>query len=99
MRPIWCLLALPILAGAAARADDAPTPAPAAKPPVETPIPASPNPATPNPAKPDGEAKPPADAKPAAPAISWIHDYDEAKTKAASEKKGLFVYMTPSWFT
>lgn len=31
--------------------------------------------------------------------IAWIHDYEEGKKKAEEEKKGLFVYLTPSWFT
>ena len=99
MRPILCLLALPLLGIPVARADDAPPVAPPAKPPVEAP------------AKPAGDAKPAtdaapapapkpaADAKPAESTIAWLHDYDAAKTKAASEKKGLFVYMTPAWFT
>jgi hypothetical protein len=31
--------------------------------------------------------------------IAWVHDYDAAKEKAGAEKKGLFVYLTPTWFT
>ena len=89
MRMILCLLALPLLAGAAARADDPPPSGSPGKAPVEAG----------GPAKPEGEAKPPADAKPATSAIAWIHDLADARTKAAAEKKGLFVYLTPSWFT
>jgi hypothetical protein len=37
--------------------------------------------------------------KPAADGIEWSHDYEAAKDKAATEKKGLFVYLTPAWFT
>jgi hypothetical protein len=50
----------------------------------------------PNGEKPQGEA-------PVAAAESkilvWEKDYDVAKAKAAKEKKGLFVYLTPDWFT
>ena len=105
MRPILCLLALPLLGIPVVRADDAPPVAPPAKPPVEAPAkpagdakPATD--ATPAPApKPAVDPKPAADPKPAESTIAWLHDYDAAKTKAASEKKGLFVYMTPAWFT
>lgn len=99
MRPILSLLALPLLAVAVASADDAPPVAPPAKPPVvpsaEAPTPAK----LPADASPAADSKPPTDAKPAEVSIAWLHDYDAAKTKAASEKKGLFIYMTPSWFT
>lgn len=89
MRRIRLALALPILlplvAVAFARADDAPKPAAPEAPPKPD-------------AKPD--AKP--EAKPLTPkaegGIAWLHDYDAAKAKAAEEKKGLFVYLTPSWF-
>ena len=115
MRPILSLLALPMLAAAVAvaRADDVPPVAPPAKPPaVPSAVPSAEAPAKPagdaKPAtdaapapapKPAVEPKPAADPKPAESTIAWLHDYDAAKTKAASEKKGLFVYMTPSWFT
>ncbi len=46
------------------------------------------------PAKPDATAKPAAGAK-----LAWLSDYDAAKKKAAEEKKGLLVYLTPAWFT
>lgn len=96
-------LLLPFLAASFTRADDAPKP--------EAPKPDAPKDEAPkaDPVKPD--AATPADAtkpvdtakkdepKKAADAIAWLHDYDAAKTKAAGEKKGLFVYMTPSWFT
>ncbi len=58
----------------------------------DTPKPPGGDPKTP-PAKPDA-AKPEEGEK-----IAWIHDYDEAKKKADAEKKGLFVYLTPTWFT
>jgi len=112
MRPLTSLFVLPLLLGAAARADDAPPTAPPAKPPVDAnPVkpadapkpadetkPAAPTPPAAEP-KPVTDAKPAAEAKAPASAIAWMHDYDAAKTKAASEKKGLFVYLTPSWFT
>jgi hypothetical protein len=92
---------LPLVGIASVRADDAPKPAPAA-PPVVPDAPAKPAPdaAKPDAAKPD-VAKPDASKKeePKASAIAWVHDYDEAKAKAAEQKKGLFVYLTPSWFT
>lgn len=31
--------------------------------------------------------------------IEWLHDYDAAKEQAKAEKKGVLVYLTPSWFT
>lgn len=31
--------------------------------------------------------------------LVWLSDYDEARQKAAEAKKGLFVYLTPNWFT
>lgn len=34
-----------------------------------------------------------------APAIAWAEDYESAKEQAATQKKGLFVYLTPTWFT
>jgi len=84
---------LPLVGLASVRADDAPKPAPVA-PPVVPDAPAKPAPEA---AKPDaGKSEEP---KAAASAIAWVHDYDEAKTKAAEQKKGLFVYLTPSWFT
>ncbi len=84
MRRLWSLLALPLLSGAVALAADGPDPVPPAKPPADT----------------SGPKAPPV-APPKAPEskIPWIHDYEEAKTKAAAEKRGLFVYLTPTWFT
>ncbi len=87
---------LPLVGLASVRADDAPKPAPAA-PPVVPDAPAKPAPdaAKPDAAKPDaGKSE-----EPKASAIAWVHDYDEAKAKAAEQKKGLFVYLTPTWFT
>jgi len=50
----------------------------------------------PPPAAPEGvsAAAPAADASP----IPWERDFAAAKEKAAKEKKGLLVYMTPDWF-
>jgi hypothetical protein len=31
--------------------------------------------------------------------IQWLHDVDEGRKAAQEAKKGLFVYMTPKWFT
>ncbi len=50
----------------------------------------------------DAPAVPPAPAAEGAkPAdlIPWIRDYAAAKERAAKEKKGLLVYLTPAWFT
>lgn len=59
---------------------------------------------TPKPAPKPDDAKPAMgdakeDPKEAGEKIAWVHDYDEAKKQAAAEKKGLFVYLTPTWFT
>lgn len=49
--------------------------------------------------------KPEAPKAPAAPAaqkpdlVPWLKDYAAAKERAAKEKKGLLVYLTPAWFT
>ncbi len=32
------------------------------------------------------------------PAIQWADDLEVAKTQAAKDEKGLFVYLTPDWF-
>ncbi len=76
-------LVIPIFFGAAAIADDGPTPV---KPPAD------------DGAKPDGAKGDAGGAKKEA-GIPWVHDYDAAKKQADAEKKGLFVYLTPSWFT
>jgi len=83
MRHRSLLLALPLVLGSVAFADEPSKPSPA--PPAATP------PAPAHSAKEEGKKD--------AASIPWIHDYEEAKKKAATEKKGLFVYMTPSWFT
>jgi hypothetical protein len=31
--------------------------------------------------------------------IEWTLDLEEGRTKAKEAQKGLFVYLTPSWFT
>lgn len=31
--------------------------------------------------------------------VPWVKDYAAAKERAAREKKGLLVYLTPAWFT
>ena len=31
--------------------------------------------------------------------IAWADDYESAQEKAKAENKGLFIYMTPTWFT
>jgi hypothetical protein len=41
-------------------------------------------------------AAPPADA---AKLLTWVKDYDAAKAQAKKEGKGLFVYLTPDWFS
>ena len=81
-------LLLPFLFGVAAIADDGPTPV---KPPAD-------DGAKPDGAKPDGAKGDAGEAKKEA-GIPWVHDYDAAKKQADAEKKGLFVYLTPSWFT
>jgi hypothetical protein len=54
--------------------------------------------------KPDGAKPAPAPAPAADPApakageIAWTKDYDAGKAKAKTDKKGLFVYLTPDWF-
>lgn len=32
-------------------------------------------------------------------AIAWADSYEDAKTQADAEHKGVFVYLTPTWFT
>lgn len=85
-------LLLPFLAASVTRADDTPKP--------DAPKPEAPKlePAKPDVAKPADTVTKDAPKK-AVDTMSWVHDYDAAKTKAAEEKKGLFVYMTPAWFT
>ena len=31
--------------------------------------------------------------------IAWADDYETALERANAENKGLFVYLTPTWFT
>jgi len=31
--------------------------------------------------------------------IAWADDYESAQEKAKAENKGLFIYLTPTWFT
>ncbi len=37
--------------------------------------------------------------EPEEPELEWLSDYEEAKAKAKETGKGLFVYLTPAWFT
>ncbi len=83
---------LPFLFAGTALADDLPKPT---APPVDTP-PAPTKPAGEEPKKDEPRKEEP---KVEVPAIAWLHDYDKAKEQAVKEKKGLFVYLTPSWFT
>ena len=41
----------------------------------------------------------PAAEAPAGEGIEWVRDWAAARDQAAKEKKGLFVYLTPDWFT
>ena len=86
-------LVLPFLASATARADE-PDPVKPATPVAPPAPPEAPKPGVPKPAAP---ATGPS--APAAPLIPFLTDYEAAKQRAAEEKKGLFVYLTPDWFT
>ena len=37
--------------------------------------------------------------EPEEPELEWLDDYEEAQAKAKEAGKGLFVYLTPDWFT
>jgi hypothetical protein len=50
------------------------------------------------PAKGNGEAAG-TDEGPKKQDIEFVKDFEEGQAKAKEAKKGLFVYLTPSWFT
>jgi len=45
------------------------------------------------------ESAEPEEPEPAEPELEWLDDYEEAQAKAKEAGKGLFVYLTPDWFT
>jgi len=94
-------LVLPFLAGATAHAEDPAPPAPPtapAAPKADAPKPDAPK-AAPTPEGEKRSAPTKAEAPPAVSLIPFLTDYEAAKKQAAEQKKGLFIYLTPDWFT